>query len=107
VIDRGDIRWFRFDHPDKRRPVLVVGRSDLLRSWSLVPVIPLSTQIRGLPWELQLGPGDGLPGVCVLKPEWIRSVRRQDLGPWLACLPSEKWPDVTRVVVDALGLSQP
>ena len=48
VIQRGDIRWFRFEHPDKRRPVLVLGRDDLLPSWSLVPVIPLSTQIRGL-----------------------------------------------------------
>jgi mRNA-degrading endonuclease toxin of MazEF toxin-antitoxin module len=49
VIARGDIRWFRFDHPDKRRPVLVVGKQELLAAWSLVPVIPLSTQVRGLP----------------------------------------------------------
>jgi mRNA-degrading endonuclease toxin of MazEF toxin-antitoxin module len=26
VIERGDIRWFRFERPDKRRPVLVLGR---------------------------------------------------------------------------------
>jgi hypothetical protein len=45
VIRPGEIRWFRFAHPDKRRPVLVVGREDLLPAWSLVPVIPLSTQI--------------------------------------------------------------
>jgi len=25
VIERGDIRWFRFERPDKRRPVLVLG----------------------------------------------------------------------------------
>jgi mRNA-degrading endonuclease toxin of MazEF toxin-antitoxin module len=25
VIARGDIRWFRFASPDKRRPVLVLG----------------------------------------------------------------------------------
>ncbi|MFQ5668791.1 MAG: type II toxin-antitoxin system PemK/MazF family toxin [Candidatus Binatia bacterium] len=105
MIGRGDIRWFRFDRPDKRRPVLVVGRPDLLRNWSLVPVIPLSSQIRGLSWELQLGRDDGLPGSCVLKPEWIRSVRREELGPWLAQLPGDKWPDVMRIVVDVLGLS--
>lgn len=104
VIERGDIRWFRFERPDKRRPVLVVGRADLLPRWSLVPVIPLSTQIRGLAWELQLGPDDGLPGKCVLKPEWIRSVRRDELGPVLAQLPGDRWPDVARIVVEALGL---
>jgi mRNA interferase MazF len=107
VINRGDIRWFRFERPDKRRPVLVVGRSDLLPSWSLVPVIPLSTQIRGLPWELRLGTEDGLPGPCVLKPEWIRSVQRADLGPLLASLPGGRWPAVMGLVVDVLGLSQP
>jgi mRNA interferase MazF len=105
VIERGDIRWFRFERPDKRRPVLVLGRTDLLPRWSLVPVIPLSTQIRGLAWELQLGSDDGLPGACVLKPEWIRSVRRDELGPVLAQLPVARWPDVARIVVDALGLS--
>lgn len=104
-MDRGDIRWFRFDWPDKRRPVLVVGRPDLLSTWSLVPVIPLSSQIRGLSWELQLGFDDGLPGPCVLKPEWIRSVRREELGPRLTQLPQAKWPEVMRIVVDVLGLS--
>jgi CRISPR system Cascade subunit CasE len=48
VIQRGDIRWFRFTAPDKRRPVLVLGRPDLLPSLAQVPVIPLSTQARGL-----------------------------------------------------------
>ncbi len=104
MIERGEIRWFRFERPDKRRPVLVVGRSDLLPSWSLVPVIPLSTQIRGLAWEMRLGPDDGLPGECVLKPEWIRSVRREEIGPLLAQLPDGRWPDVAQTLLDALGL---
>jgi len=54
VIERGDIRWFRFERPDKRPRVLIVGRADLLPSWSLIPVIPLSTQIRGLACELRV-----------------------------------------------------
>jgi magnesium-transporting ATPase (P-type) len=28
VIRRGEIRWFRFTAPDKKRPVLVLGRED-------------------------------------------------------------------------------
>ena len=39
-IARGDIRWFRFASPDKRRPVLVLGRSDLPPSLSQVPSSP-------------------------------------------------------------------
>jgi hypothetical protein len=62
VIARGDLRWFRFGAPDKRRPVLVLGRPDILPSLSQVPVIPLSTQARGLAWEVPLT--DGVP-TCV------------------------------------------
>ncbi len=76
MIQRGDIRWFRFSAPDKRRPVLVLGKSDVLPSLSQIPVIPLSTQVRGLAWEVALGPADGLLSPCVLKPEWVRIVDR-------------------------------
>jgi mRNA-degrading endonuclease toxin of MazEF toxin-antitoxin module len=58
VIARGDIRWFRFGTPDKRRPVLVLGRPDILPSLSQVPVIPLSTQARSLAWEVALTEAD-------------------------------------------------
>jgi len=88
VIARGDIRWFRFASPDKRRPVLVLGLPEALPSLSQIPVVPISTQIRGLPWEVPLGPEDGLPSHCVLKPEWIRIVERAHLGQLIAQYPS-------------------
>jgi mRNA-degrading endonuclease toxin of MazEF toxin-antitoxin module len=105
VIERGDIRWFRFDHPDKRRPVLILGREELLPSWSLIPVIPLSTNIRGLAWEVELTPDDGVPSACVLKPEWIRAVERSKLGPRIARLPDARWVDVSRATAHVLGLA--
>jgi mRNA interferase MazF len=104
VIARGDIRWFRFASPDKRRPVLVLGRPDVLPSLSQIPVIPLSTQVRGLPWEVPLGPEDGLPSPCVLKPEWIRIVERSHLGPLIVHLNEERLPLVRGALVDVLGL---
>ncbi|MFI5308962.1 MAG: type II toxin-antitoxin system PemK/MazF family toxin, partial [Polyangiales bacterium] len=91
MISRGDIRWFRFASPDKRRPVLVLGRADVLPSLSQVPVIPISTQIRGLAWEVPLGPEDGLPSACVLEPEWIRIVERNYLGPIITQLREERF----------------
>ncbi len=33
---------------------------------------------------------DGLPGPCVLKPEWIRIVERAYLGPWIATFPETR-----------------
>jgi mRNA interferase MazF len=104
MIQRGDIRWFRFSTPDKRRPVLVLGRPEILPSLSQVPVIPLSTQVRGLRWEVSLGTADGLPSACVLKPEWIRIVERAWLGPLVARFPEARWGEVRSALLDILGL---
>lgn len=103
MIARGDIRWFRFDAPDKRRPVLVLGRAELVDRWSSIPVVPLSSVARGLSWEMRLGEADGLPSACVLKPEWIRSVDRARIGPLVATLPAARWPEVERALLQALG----
>jgi mRNA interferase MazF len=105
MIRRGDIRWFRFERPDKRRPVLVLARADQLESWSQIPVIPLSTQIRGLAWEVLLTPADGMPSACVLKPEWIRAVERAGIGPLVATLPPARWPAIERAIQLALGFA--
>ncbi len=104
MIQRGDIRWFRFSSPDKRRPVLVLGRPDLIASLSQIPVIPLSTQQRGLAWEVSLSPEEGLPTRCVLKPEWVRSVDRSLIGPWIASFPGHRWDEVRAALLDVLGL---
>jgi mRNA interferase MazF len=106
MIRRGDIRWFRFLTPDKRRPVLVLGRDELPPALAQVPVIALSTQARGLRWEVALSDADGLPASCVLKPEWIRVVDRAQLGPWIASLREERWPVVRAALLDVLGLCE-
>lgn len=107
MIRRGDIRWFRFHAPDKRRPVLVLGRDEILSSLAQVPVIPLSTQARGLRWEIALSEDDGLPSPCVLKPEWIRVVDRSMMGPWIASLRDARWTEVRAALLDVLGLIEP
>ena len=104
MIARGDIRWFRFAAPDKRRPVLVLGNEDVLESWSQIPVIPFSTQIRGLPWEVRVGPQDGLIEESVLKVEWIRSVDRATIGPFNGSFPENRWPELRSAILLGLGL---
>lgn len=103
MINRGDIRWFRFTAPDKRRPVLVLGHPEILPSLSQVPVIPISTTTRGLRWEIPLSADEGLPAPCVLKPEWIRIVERKYLGPLIATFPENRWPEVRAASLLVLG----
>ena len=103
MICRGDIRWFRFNAPDKKRPVLILGRDDILPSLSQIPVIPLSTQARNLAWEVALTEADGVPSACVLKVEWIRIVDRSQLGPLIATLPEARCGEVKAALLDVLG----
>ena len=107
MIEPGDIRWYRFALPDKRRPVLVVARADIVSSLSDLHVIPLSTQMRGLAWEVPFGSSDGLPSACVLKPEWIRSVPRAQIGPRIASLAASRWPEVRSALLNVTGLAAP
>ncbi len=83
----------------------MLGRDESLPSWSQVPVVPLSSQIRGLPWEVRLSVEDGMAVVSVLKPEWIRSVERTLIGPRITALPEHRWPEVRDAVLLALGLT--
>jgi mRNA interferase MazF len=106
-LRRGDIRWHRFSSPDKRRPVLVLGRDSMLRSVSEVPVIPFSTHIRGLPWEVVLNPNEGLEVASALKPEWIRCVPVRELGPWICSFPAPRWQEVRMALLMVLGLDVP
>ena len=106
MIRHGDIRWFRFRAPDKRRPVLVVARPELLPSLSLVPVIPISTQIRGLPHEVLFDEADRLRERSTLKPEWIRAVSPACLGPFIASLAEHRWSEVRTAVLHVLGLDR-
>jgi mRNA interferase MazF len=106
-LTRGDIHWYRFALPDKRRPVLILGRDAILQSFSEVPVIPISTQARGLPWEVALSPEEGLYVPSVLKPEWIRAVPMADVGPWICSFPRQRWAEVRHATIEALGLDLP
>lgn len=105
MIEPGDIRWFRFRSPDKRRPVLVLGRHDCVGAFSALPVIPISSQIRGLSWEVVLRPGvDGVPELCTLKPEWIANVQRTEIGSRIGVFPESRWTEVSVALLDVLGL---
>lgn len=70
-------------------------------------MIPISTQVRGLPWEVALSPDEGLYVASVLKPEWIRVVPTTDIGPWICSFPRQRWPEVRHAVIEALGLDLP
>lgn len=63
-MKRGDIRWYTFRAPDKRRPVLVLTRSEVIDRLNEIIVVPVTRTIRGLATEVVLTPDDGMPTPC-------------------------------------------
>ena len=63
---RGEIRWYTFALPDKRRPVLLLSRDAMLASLNEVIVVPATRTIRGLDTEVVLTEDDGMPTACAL-----------------------------------------
>jgi mRNA interferase MazF len=63
TVAQGDLWWA--EAVDKRRPVLVVTRSEAIPVLSTIVVAPVTRTIRRIPTEVELGPGEGLQEECV------------------------------------------
>jgi mRNA interferase MazF len=103
-VRRGEVYWFRFAPPDKRRPVLVLTRSALLGHLATVTVTALSRTIREVASEVVVGPEHGLPLKCAANLHNVFTLRRRDLGAFVATLPPDVMSRVDRALVFALGV---
>jgi mRNA interferase MazF len=65
-VRRGEIRWYTFALPDKRRPVLLLSRDAVLPNLNEVIVVPATRTIRGINTEVVLTEDDGMPTACAL-----------------------------------------
>jgi hypothetical protein len=104
VIVGADLGWFRFDAAESGAPILGHSIAQIfIPSMSQVPVTPLTTQARSLPWGVALTEAYGVPCRCVVKAEWIGIVERGYLDAWIRTLREGRWPEVRRVMFDVLG----
>lgn len=59
---QGELWWA--ERRDKRRPVLVVTRSDVIPELRTIVVAPVTSRVRGLPTEIAFDEDDGLRETC-------------------------------------------
>jgi mRNA interferase MazF len=102
---RGEIRWYTFAKPDKRRPVLLLTRDDVIDSLNEIIVVPATRTIRGLTTEVVLTPDDGMPVECVLNFDHVALAQRSKLGAVLTTLQSHRWPEIERALLVACGFA--
>ena len=100
---RGEIRWHTFAAPDKRRPVLLLTRDEVVDHLNEIIVVPATRTIRGIATEVQLSPEDGMPTVCALNLDHIGIVHRSRLGALVATLSEPRWPEVEQALLVACG----
>lgn len=103
-IARGDIWTYEFQHPDKRRPVLVLSRSAAIAVLHTVIVAPITSTIRGLPSEVvMVGTADGIKHDSAVNLDHIQAVERARLSPYLGRVAGEKMRAVCRAIAAATG----
>lgn len=100
---RGEIRWYTFRLPDKRRPVLVLTRDEVIDRLNEIIVAPLTRTVRGLQTEVLLTREDGMPTTCAVNLDHLSLAQRDRFGPALSVLPERRWPEVRRSLLLACG----
>ena len=85
---QGEIWWAETEH--KRRPVLVVTRSEAVEVLSGVVVAPLTRTVRSIPTEIPLGREDGLEVECAASFDNLQRIARSALTERIGALDANR-----------------
>jgi len=100
----GEIRWYKFVQPDKKRPVLVLTRDSVLEYLGEVTVAPITSAVRNIPSEVFLSKADGMPRNCAVNGDHLQTVSKGKIGSLITALPPAKMVDVGRSIRFALDI---
>ena len=102
---RGDVRWYRFTRPDKKRPVLLLTRDSATEFLGEVTIAPITSTIRDIPSEVLLTTLDGMPRDCAVNLDHVQTVSRGKIGALITRLAPGKMGEVRTALLFALGFS--
>jgi mRNA interferase MazF len=100
---RGEIRWYTFKTPDKKRPVLILTRDSILDVLGEVTIAPITFTIRHIPSEVILTPEDGLPKPCAINLDHVQTVTKTKVGSFITTLNDRRMEQVKTALLFALG----
>ena len=102
-MNRGDVCWYTFRAPDKKRPVLVLTRNSAIAVLNSVTIAPITSTIRNIPTEVILTRDDGLPNTCAANFDNIQTVPKSNVGDRIARLTARRMREAAAAVSFALG----
>ena len=103
-MKRGEIRWYKFKAPDKKRPVLVLTRDSILEYLGEVTIAPITSTVRDIPSEVFLSGDDGMRRDCAINFDHIQTVLKGKIGSLSTTLSPEKLKQVREAILFALDL---
>lgn len=102
-VNRGEIWLFTFKVPDKRRPVLVLTRQEVLGLLRTAMVAPITSTIRGAPSEVVVGIDEGLKRASAVNLDHVQTVEQRLLHRHVGSLRPEKMAEVCKALTVATG----
>ena len=103
-MKRGEVRWYKFKHPDKNRPVVILTRNSILEYLGEVTVAPVTSTIRDIPSEVILSHRDGMQNDCAVNCDHIQTVSKSNVGSMITSLSKEKLNEIRDAINFALNL---
>lgn len=103
-MKRGEVRWYKFAGPDKKRPVVILTRDSILEYLGEVTVAPVTSTIRGIPSEVLLSEEDGMRRDCAVNLDHVQTVSKKKIGSLVTTLHEERLGEIRNAIAFALGL---
>ena len=100
----GEIRWYKFKSPDKKRPVVILTRDSILEYLGEVTVAPITSTIRDIPSEVLLTSKDGMKKKCAINCDHIQTVTQHKIGSTITTLSQDKIRQLGKAIWFALDL---
>lgn len=105
-MKRGDVRWYKFEKPDKSRPVVVLTRDSIIPHMGEVTVAPVTSTIRDIPSEVLLDKVDGMPRECAVNCDHLQTVAKARIGSLLTSLSAARMREIRSAIVFAIALDE-
>jgi mRNA interferase MazF len=106
VIRRGDVRWYRFTRPDKRRPIVVLTRDSVIEYLGELTIAPITSTIRDIPSEVLLTREDGMPRTCAVNLDHVQTVSKGKVEGLITKLSSQQMEELRPSLLFALDFAE-
>lgn len=103
-MERGEVRWYTFKSPNKKRPVVILSRNSIIPYLNEVTIAPITSTIRNIPSEVYLSEEDGMKKECAINLDHIQTVSKERVGSLITYLNRDIRTGISRAIQFALQL---